>query len=174
MPQSCHRRVVKTPMQKILALTLMAMLLAVSAMGSAQAGDKAVYGTLTGAGFGGLVGNQFGHGAGRIATTTAGVFVGGMIGNSVGRSLEVPFERSASYSSYSAYAVSNPIVYSAYVPNYVAPPAPSPPPPPIYIDNRYGSYCREYSRIVQRGDQVQESYGTACLQPDGSWKVVHP
>jgi hypothetical protein len=58
----------------------------------------------------------------------------------------------------------------AYVPNYVAPPAP-PPPPPIYVDES-GDYCREYSREAHVGDRMQENYGTACLQPDGSWRVV--
>ncbi len=33
-------------------------------------------------------------------------------------------------------------------------------------------YCREYQRRVTIGGKVQDSYGTACLQPDGSWKIV--
>lgn len=33
-------------------------------------------------------------------------------------------------------------------------------------------YCREYQRNVTVGNRVQESYGTACRQPDGAWKVV--
>ena len=36
----------------------------------------------------------------------------------------------------------------------------------------YDAYCREYQRRVTIGGKVQDSYGTACLQPDGSWKVV--
>lgn len=34
-------------------------------------------------------------------------------------------------------------------------------------------YCREYQRNVTVGNHVQESYGTACRQPDGAWKVVN-
>lgn len=34
-------------------------------------------------------------------------------------------------------------------------------------------YCREYTDRVQVGGRWQESYGTACLQPDGSWQVVN-
>ncbi len=33
-------------------------------------------------------------------------------------------------------------------------------------------YCREYTRTVYIGSNVQEAYGNACLQPDGSWMIV--
>lgn len=32
-------------------------------------------------------------------------------------------------------------------------------------------YCREYTKQVSVGGRVQEGYGTACMQPDGSWAV---
>jgi hypothetical protein len=34
------------------------------------------------------------------------------------------------------------------------------------------SYCREYNRTVHIGGQIQNAYGTACLQPDGDWVIV--
>lgn len=34
------------------------------------------------------------------------------------------------------------------------------------------SYCREYNRTVQIGGQIQNAYGTACMQPDGDWVIV--
>ena len=50
--------------------------------------------------------------------------------------------------------------------------------PPAYVTSGYGggasssnSYCREYTNRVVIGNRVQESYGTACLQPDGSWQT---
>lgn len=37
----------------------------------------------------------------------------------------------------------------------------------------YGNdYCREYTRTVYIGNRAQDAYGTACLQPDGSWMIV--
>ena len=33
-------------------------------------------------------------------------------------------------------------------------------------------YCREYTRTVRVGGFTQQAYGTACLQPDGSWKIA--
>jgi hypothetical protein len=31
--------------------------------------------------------------------------------------------------------------------------------------------CREFDTPVTIGGQQQQAYGTACLQPDGSWKI---
>jgi hypothetical protein len=35
-----------------------------------------------------------------------------------------------------------------------------------------GRYCREFQQKVIVGGHTQEAYGTACMQPDGSWEVV--
>jgi surface antigen len=35
-----------------------------------------------------------------------------------------------------------------------------------------GQYCREYTQTVTIDGKPQQSYGTACRQPDGSWKIV--
>lgn len=35
-----------------------------------------------------------------------------------------------------------------------------------------GEYCREYTKTVTVGGKLQSSYGTACLQPDGDWKII--
>lgn len=35
-----------------------------------------------------------------------------------------------------------------------------------------GDYCREYTRTVYIGNRAQDAYGTACMQPDGSWMIV--
>lgn len=32
-------------------------------------------------------------------------------------------------------------------------------------------YCREYTEHVDIGGRLTESYGTACLEPDGSWHI---
>ena len=35
-----------------------------------------------------------------------------------------------------------------------------------------GQYCREFEQSVTIGGKPQKSSGTACRQPDGSWKIV--
>ena len=163
----------------------------------AQASDVGVLSTLMGAGFGGLVGSQFGKGPGNVAATATGVMVGGLIGSEVGNNIDRPHYTTA----YPAYTtVYTPAYYAApvYVPNYVAPPAPTPvvvtpvytqpvyaqpvytqpayavpePQPTTYVDQESGRYCREYSERVQIGGQLRESYGTACMQPDGTWRII--
>ena len=48
---------------------------------------SSVGGTLVGAGVGGLVGNQFGGGSGRTATTVGGALVGGAAGSHAGQAI---------------------------------------------------------------------------------------
>jgi len=40
-----------------------------------------------------------------------------------------------------------------------------------YIDPS-GQTCREYQSTGSVGGRLQQTYGTACLQPDGSWRIV--
>jgi surface antigen len=37
---------------------------------------------------------------------------------------------------------------------------------------RSGQHCREYQTEVIVGGKREAAYGTACRQPDGSWKIV--
>jgi surface antigen len=34
-----------------------------------------------------------------------------------------------------------------------------------------GQYCREYQQTITVGSEKHQAYGTACRQPDGSWKI---
>jgi hypothetical protein len=42
--------------------------------------------------------------------------------------------------------------------------------PPYTTPN--GQTCREYQSMAEIGGRRQMTYGTACLQPDGSWRIV--
>jgi hypothetical protein len=76
------------------------------------------------------------------------------------------------YGDYGSFFSDAPFYAQAYRPNYVAPPAPPPPPPATYVDGRLATYCRDISLRVRVGNDIQESFGTACLQPDGNWRVI--
>jgi hypothetical protein len=77
-----------------------------------------------------------------------------------------------------------PAVY--YYPHYV----PVAPPPVVYVpvprgpavaaqpaspvyQTPQGQYCREYQGTLNIGGHPQPSYGTACLQPDGTWRLMN-
>jgi hypothetical protein len=33
-------------------------------------------------------------------------------------------------------------------------------------------YCREFTKVVNIGGHMENAYGQACQQPDGSWQIV--
>ncbi len=174
---------------------LVAMMLALPS-NAAFAGDNSFWGTTVGAALGGLAGSQIGRGAGRLAATGAGVFLGGALGNSIGTSMD---RANSAYYAAPTYSYSYPPYATTYYePTYVAPPAPIDPPQrrviyvqpqevveyreatPTYVQGGYvggedtpSGYCREYTQRIRVNGRMQESYGTACLQPDGSWQIVH-
>ncbi|MDX2027071.1 MAG: hypothetical protein SFW62_00365 [Alphaproteobacteria bacterium] len=82
------------------------------------------------------------------------------------------------YYGYPYYAPP-PVVYATppvvYAPptaiTYEPAPMPADQTSPTYTDDE-GRNCREFqSTAIIDGDE-QPTYGTACLQPDGSWRVV--
>ena len=86
---------------------------------------------------------------------------------------------------YDPYYREPPVVVYRYAPPprvvYVTPPpqvvyeSPAPvramPASPVYTDSA-GRSCREYQTTVNVGGAAQPGYGTACLEPDGSWHIV--
>lgn len=77
-----------------------------------------------------------------------------------------------------------PPAYYAPPPYYYPPPVVYAPPPPAYYAPPPAFYappavatapqqtCREYQSTVMIAGQPQQTHGTACLQPDGSWRIV--
>ena len=62
-------------------------------------------------------------------------------------------------------------------PRYAAAPPPPPPPqvaPPQVAPSPAAAnqQCREFQTPVVIGGREQQAYGTACLQPDGTWSVT--
>jgi len=159
-----------------------------------HASDNTLLGTGVGAALGGFVGSQFGKGSGQLAATGAGVFLGGVMGNSVGRSMDhtnsAYYSTGGSYSSFNSYHG-----YPSNAPNYVAPPAALPPQvifvQPETIDYytprrravvveggfvgphppKHSRHCREFTQTIRIDGRPHESYGKACLRPDGSWQI---
>jgi hypothetical protein len=61
-----------------------------------------------------------------------------------------------------------PVYYPSPPVYYYPPPAYLPPPAaPASQQN-----CREYQTATIIGGRPQPAYGTACLQPDGTWRIV--
>jgi hypothetical protein len=73
-----------------------------------------------------------------------------------------------------------PGAYYAYPAPAIAYPAPPPmafpAPPPVALPSPppapAAPTCREYRSTATIGGRTQDTFGTACLQPDGSWRLT--
>lgn len=123
-------------------------------------------GTLTGAVAGGLIGSRFGGGGGQILAIGAGTIAGALIGSSIGRSMDQTDRMRMSQA-----LEGNNIGQPAYWENahsgtcYTVVPVRN-----VTIDEN--PYCREYRTTANIAGKQQQIYGTACRQPDGTWKII--
>ncbi|MBI3516400.1 MAG: hypothetical protein HY060_20405 [Proteobacteria bacterium] len=70
------------------------------------------------------------------------------------------------------YAPPPPVVYQSPPPAYMTPPAPAYSAPPAAAAPPSGN-CREYTAQTMIAGQPQQTVGTACLQPDGTWRIMN-
>ena len=150
----------------IILLTATSLTACVGAHGSKENG-----GTLVGAALGGLVGSKVGRGRGQLGAVAAGAVLGAFLGRGVGQSLgradQLYARRAASHGLEHKPAGhktswSNPD--SGHHGTIT---------PVRTFQKPAGQYCREYQQTVTVGGRTERAYGTACRQPDGSWKVVN-
>ncbi len=58
-------------------------------------------------------------------------------------------------------------------PAYSPPPAAAAPVQQAPARSQPEPYCREYTREIVIDGETQTAYGTACMQADGSWRLVN-
>jgi len=156
----------------IAALAAAALLLgACEGAGVGGMGGKQTGGALIGAAGGGLLGSQFGSGTGRLVATGAGVLLGALLGSEVGKSMDETdrLRSQAVWRQAQSAPVGQPIVWNN--------PANGHHGQVVTVrdgtDQRTGAYCREFQETVTIGGRQEQAYGTACRQPDGTWRVVN-
>jgi surface antigen len=134
-----------------------------------QNNPKTSVGTLAGAGLGGLAGAQFGRGSGQLAATAIGALAGAYLGNQVGRSLDradqLAMQRTTQTTLETAPSGTPSTWRNPDSGNYG-----TITPQPAF--QRNGTFCREYTQTITVGGRTEEGVGTACRQPDGSWRIV--
>lgn len=132
--------------------------------------NKQDVGTIAGAIGGGVIGHNIGGGKGKTVATIAGTLLGAAIGNSVGASLDRADMQAYNSTSQRALETAQPGQTlpwkNAQSGNYGSIT------PSSYYQTSNGEYCREYSQTIVVGGKKQDGYGTACRQPDGTWKIV--
>jgi surface antigen len=122
-----------------------------------------VVGNVIGGVAGGLLGNQVGRGSGRTAATIGGTLVGVLVGGSVGRSMDA-VDQGCVQGALDYLPDNRAISWQGDGANYRMQPTRS-------WEVSDGRYCREYQTVATVGGRRQRAYGTACRQPDGSWRI---
>ena len=109
---------------------------------------------LLGGAAGGIAGSAIGKGNGRTAAIITGAILGVGIGGAAGAQVK---------------CTEQVVVHQGARPAYQNVAWQSNP----GWDETAGRYCREYQGVSTVAGRQQQTYGTACMQPDGSWEVVN-
>lgn len=151
-----------------------AVVVAVALLGACEQtgmGQKEGLGTLGGAGLGALAGSQIGRGKGQLAAVAIGALLGAFAGRSIGQSLDRADQAALSRAGDQAQAA--PIGQTIAWDNPDSGHRGTVTPTREGRNTQTGEYCREFRQTVTVGGKTEEAYGTACRQPDGSWKIVN-
>jgi surface antigen len=149
------------------AVLVVVALIAGCQNGQSDLGPKTGFGAALGAAGGGLLAAAAGGGGTGIA---AGVLLGGLAGGALGSTLDAQDRRIAAQNSQNALET----VPSGTTTTWRNPDSGNSGTvtPTRTFQNNSGQYCREYQQTITVGGKQEQSYGTACRQPDGTWKIV--
>lgn len=151
---------------------LTAALLSASLLGAcAQDGTVTKEGisTVVGAGFGALVGSRLGGGKGRLAAVALGALGGAYLGSKLGQQLDAADRARADRAQTEAHAA--PVGQSIAWNNPDSGNSGTFTPTRDGTDTRSGNYCREYKTTINVAGKIEEAYGNACRQADGTWRI---
>jgi len=153
--------------RSMLQTTAVIMLLVVAVTGCATIEEypKASIGALGGAAFGGLIAAAAGGGGAAIA----GALIGGaLLGGFAGNALDKRDKRLAAEAQPRALETApsgKPVAWTNPDSGHTGTVT------PVRTYQSGGTYCREFQSNVTIDGKPDKAYGTACRQPDGSWKV---
>jgi surface antigen len=143
------------------------VLIVVAATGcqTMQDNPKTSIGAFGGAAFGGLIAAAAGGGGPAIAGAVIG---GALLGGLAGNMLDQRDKRMAAEAQQRALEsapTGNPVAWTNPDTGHSGTVTPT------RTYHAGNSYCREFQNDVIIGGKSEKAYGTACRQPDGSWKV---
>jgi surface antigen len=151
---------------KRMVLGFLVTCLSLNLLGCSNMSNQDV-GTITGGIAGGLIGSTIGKGSGQMVAIAAGTVAGAMIGGAVGRNMDEN-DRMRMNQALESNNLGQPAYWrNARTGNrYRVTPVKN-----VTVDGN--QYCREYRTTANIAGKQQQMYGTACRQPDGSWKTVN-
>jgi surface antigen len=134
-------------------------------LSSCETTTHAQQGEIIGGVIGGVVGSQIGEGRGNTAAIIVGTIAGAMIGRHIGQTMDdTDRMKTAQALNNSRTGVGTTWVNPDNGNTYTVTPTET-------FETNQGP-CREFRLDARVGDSPNEDvYGTACLQPDGSWLI---
>jgi surface antigen len=149
------------------AALVIAALVAGCQNGQSDFGPKTGIGAALGAAGGGLLAAAVGGGGVGIA---AGAVLGGLAGGALGSSMDARDRQISAQNSQSALESAPSGTTTTW--HYPDSGNSGTVTPTRTYQNSSGQYCREFQQTITIGGQQEQSFGTACRQPDGAWKIV--
>ena len=147
-----------------------ALLFLVSLTGCQSISDnpKTAIGGFGGAATGGLIAAAAGGGgAGIAAGVIGGALLGGLIGNFLDQR-DKEMQAKAASQAFESSPSGKTVAWQNPDNGHAGTVTPT-----RTYQTAQGAYCREYTQTVTIDGKKENSYGTACRQPDGSWKIVN-
>ncbi|MCK5092940.1 MAG: glycine zipper 2TM domain-containing protein [Gammaproteobacteria bacterium] len=150
--------------KKIIVTILLACVIGASGCATTGQGQNEQAGVIIGSILGGVLGSHVGKGDGRTAAIILGTLVGASIGGAIGQSMDDTDRLKTAHSLESIRtgvptSWNNPDTGNAYTVT------------PTRTYEEAAGPCREYTIDAVIGGKKEKVYGTACRQPDGSWKT---
>lgn len=127
-------------------------------------------GTVLGGATGALIGSTLGGGDGNLVAIGAGAVIGAFLGNQIGASMDKVDAMKAENNAQNSLEK----VPSGHTTTWKNPDtgnSGSFTPKRTY--ETQNGYCREFTQVITVAGKTQSGYGTACRQPDGSWKIIN-
>jgi surface antigen len=143
------------------------MVVALTACSTIQENPKTTIGAVGGGTLGGLIAAAAGANPAAIAASViGGILVGGLVGNLLDqrdKRLAAEAQQKALETAPSGSTVSWQNPDNGHKGTVT---------PTHTFQTSSGQYCREFQTDVTVEGRSEKAYGTACRQPDGSWKIV--
>ena len=141
--------------------------------GCATMSESETAGTVLGGVAGAVVGNQFGKGSGRTAATALGAIIGATAGRNIGKSLDATSQARAGAAAEQALETAD-VGESITWENAANEGGPAHGAATVIRQgaDSDGRTCREFQQTVTIGGRQEQSYGTACRDANGDWKLA--
>ncbi|MGB3810123.1 MAG: RT0821/Lpp0805 family surface protein [Parvibaculum sp.] len=166
MPFQTLKRFGLIPLSLMLAIGFIALPGAAKADCSPTS-TNGILGGLGGAVVGGLLGSTIGGGSGKTIATIGGALAGGLVGNNLLAKLNCEDQGYLGNSTQRSLDSGQPVSWRNPDSGTYGDVTPV-----RSYNSDSGQYCREYQQTIYVGGKKENGYGTACRQPDGSWKIV--